>query len=319
MKDKISLIVGGSGQFGVYLSQFLLKKRYRVIISSRDIQRTKKKLPFKNKNLILAKLDVLNKKQIKNLIYKYKPNVIFYFASQSSPTLSFKNKKETFNSNYKGCKNFLEIIQREKINCKFLNATSSEIFSDTKKKITFKSKKKPISPYGKAKLLSFNITKYFREKKKIKSYNAIIFNTESVLRKRDYLIPKICIAAIKAYESGAKTAFGNIKVSREWNWCEEQVKYLNHFIEKDPQDFILSNGRAYTAQRMLYYAFKYFKLDFKKYVTYEKKFSRKKDFEIKRSNYSHCLRRNNMSRNPKIFGKKLIHTLIKYYLNEKNN
>ena len=319
MKDKISIIVGGSGQFGVYLSQFLLKKRYRVIITSRNIQRAKKKIPFRNRNLVLSKLDVLNKKQIKNLIYKYKPNVIFYFASQSSPTLSFKNKKETLESNYKGCKNFLEIIQREKINCKFLNATSSEIFSDTKKKITLKSKKKPISPYGKAKLLSFNITKYFREKKRIKAFNAIIFNTESVLRKRDYLIPKICIAAIKAYETGAKTAFGNINVSREWNWCVEQVKYLNHFIEKDPQDFILSNGRTYTAQKMLNYAFKYFKLDYKKYVIYEKKFTRKKDFKIKSSNYFYCLRKNNMSRKPKIYGKKLIHELIKYYLNEKKN
>lgn len=319
MKDKISIIVGGSGQFGVYLSQFLLKRRYRVIITSRNIQRAKKKIPFKNRNLVLSKLDVLNKKQIKNLIYKYKPNAIFYFASQSSPTLSFKNKKETFNSNYKGCKNFLEIIQREKINCKFLNATSSEIFSDTKKKITLKSKKNPISPYGKAKLLSFNITKYFREKKRIKAFNAIIFNTESVLRKRDYLIPKICIAAIKAYESGAKTAFGNIKVSREWNWCVEQVKYLNHFIEKDPQDFILSNGRTYTAQKMLNYAFKYFKLDYKKYVIYEKKLTRKKDFKIKSSNYSYYLKKNNMSRKPKIYGKKLIHKLIKYYLNEKKN
>ena len=94
MKDKISIIVGGSGQFGVYLSQFLLKKRHRVIITSRNIQRAKKKIPFKHRNLILDKLDVLNKKQIKDFIYKYNPNVIFYFASQSSPTLSFKNKKK---------------------------------------------------------------------------------------------------------------------------------------------------------------------------------------------------------------------------------
>ena len=43
MKDKISIIVGGSGQFGVYLSQFLLKKRHRVIITSRNIQKAKKK------------------------------------------------------------------------------------------------------------------------------------------------------------------------------------------------------------------------------------------------------------------------------------
>ena len=319
MKDKISIIVGGSGQFGVYLSQFLLKKRHRVIITSRNIQKAKKKITFKHRNLILAKLDVLNKKQIKDLICNYNPSAIFYFASQSSPTLSFKNKKKTFDSNFSGCKNFLEIIHKEKIDCKFLNAASSEIFSETKKKITLKSKKTPISPYGKAKLLSFNKTKYFRERKKIKAFNAIIFNTESVLRKRDYLIPKICLAAVKAYETGAKTAFGNIKVSREWNWCEEQVKYLNRFIEKDPQDFILSNGKAYSAQKMLNFAFEYFKLDYKKFVIYEKKLSRKKDFRLKRSDYSYCLRRNNMFRKPKIYGKKLIHTLIKYYLNEKKN
>ena len=64
-----------------------------------------------------------------------------------------------------GCKNFLEVIQREKIDCKFVNASSSEIFSETKKKINIKSKKKPISPYGKAKLMSFYKTNYFREKK----------------------------------------------------------------------------------------------------------------------------------------------------------
>ena len=192
-------------------------------------------------------------------------------------------------------------------------------FLKQKKKITLKSKKTPISPYGKAKLLSFNKTKYFRERKKIKAFNAIIFNTESVLRKRDYLIPKICLAAVKAYETGAKTAFGDIKVSREWNWCEEQVKYLNRFVEKDPQDFILSNGKAYSAQKMLNFAFEYFKLDYKKFVIYEKKLSRKKDFRLKRSDYSYCLRRNNMFRKPKIYGKKLIHTLIKHYLNEKKN
>ena len=43
MKDKISIIVGGSGQFGIYLSQLLLKKKYKVIITSRNIKLAKKK------------------------------------------------------------------------------------------------------------------------------------------------------------------------------------------------------------------------------------------------------------------------------------
>ena len=319
MKDKISIIVGGSGQFGVYLSEFLLKKGYKTIITTRNVKLAKKKVPFKNKNLVFIKLNVLKKEEIKKLISKYSPKLIFYFAGQSSPKVSFKKIKLTFDSNYEGCKNFLEVMQNEKIDCKFINATSCEIFSETKKKINLKSKKKPISPYGKAKLKSFNLTKYFREKKKIKAYNSIIFNSESFLRKRDYLIPKICIAAINAYKFSSRTAFGNLDVSREWNWCEEQVRYLTYFVSKKPQDFILSNGRPYTAKKMINFAFGYFNLDFKKFVSYKKNLLRKKDFTIKCSDYISCLRRNDMNRKSKIYGKKLIYTLIKYYLNEKKN
>ena len=186
-----------------------------------------------------------------------------------------------------------------------------------KKKINLRSKKNPISPYGKAKLMSFYETKYFREKKKIKAYNAIIFNTESFLRKRDFLIPKICIAAINAYKFKTKTAFGNLDISREWNWCDEQVRYLTYFVKNKPQDFILSNGKPYTAKKMLNYAFKYFRLDYKKFVSLKRKLLRKKDFRLKQSDHISCLKRNNMSRKPKIYGKKLIYALIKYYLNEK--
>ena len=315
MKDKISIIAGGSGQFGVYLSQFWLKKGYKTIITTRNVKLAKKKIPFKNKNLVLAKLNVLKKKEIKKLILQHSPKLIFYFASQSSPKLSFEKKKITLKSNYEGCKNFLEVIQKEGVDCKFINATSSEIFSETKKKIKVKSKKKPISPYGEAKLMSFNKTKYFREKKKIKAYNAIIFNTESFLRKRDYLIPKICIAAINAHKFKTKTAFGNLDISREWNWCEEQVKYLTYFVSNKPQDFILSNGKPYTAKKMLSFAFKYFKLDYRKFVSYQKNFLREKDFKLKKSDYISCLKRNKIKRISKIYGKSLIHALIKHYLN----
>ena len=69
MKDKISIIAGGSGQFGVYLSRFLLKKGYRVIITTRNVRLAKKKIPFSNKNLILTKLNVLKKNEIKKIIF----------------------------------------------------------------------------------------------------------------------------------------------------------------------------------------------------------------------------------------------------------
>lgn len=318
MKSKISIIVGGSGQLGISLSKLLLNKNQDVVITTRNIISSKKKIPFKHKRLRLFKLDVLKKKQINFLLKKFNPDYIFYLAGQSSPNLSFNKKVTTYLSNVTGCKNFLEILQNHNFKTKFINASSSEIFAETSKKIKINSKKKPISPYGKAKLDSFNITKFYREKKNLKTYNAIIFNTESFYRKREYLIPKICIAAINAKKYQKKTFFGNLDIIREWNWSDEQVVYLMKFINKKPQDFILSNGYSYSAKKMISFAFKYFDLDYKKYVLTDKKFIRKKDFISKKSNFLFCLNRNNIRRTSKIYGKKIIHLLIRNYLNEKN-
>ena len=317
MKKSIAIIVGGTGQFGVLLAKKLLKKKYKVIITTRSIIKAKKK--FKEKKFHFKKLNILEKNQIRKLLLNNKPKIIFYTASQSSPGKSFKNKKETYLSNYVGCKNFLEIIKKYKIESKFVNFSSCEIYGNYKKKISVETIKKPISPYGMAKLKAHNQTKYYRDNYNLKSYNAIIFNTESFFRPKYYLVPKICLAAIKAKKKNIKTEFGNLKISREWNWCDEQVRYLTYFVNKEPQDFILSNGRPYTAKKMLNFAFKYFKLDYRKFVSFKKNLLRKKDFRLKQSDHLSCLRRNKIKRKSKIYGKKLIYALIKYYLNEKKN
>ncbi len=262
-------------------------------------------------------MNILNKNKINILLKKNKPNIIFYVAGQSSPSKSFKEKRETYLSNYIGCKNFLEIIKKYKIDTKFINFSSCEIYGNYYKKISVETIKKPISPYGIAKLKAHNETKNYRKRFNLKSYNAIIFNTESLYRPKHYLIPKICLAAIEAKKRNKKTEFGNLKIAREWNWCEEQCKYLLMFVNKKPQDFILSNGKFFSATILLKYAFGYFKLDYKKFILTNKKFIRKKDSTIKRSNYLKCLKRNKIKRDDKFFGKKIIYTLIKHYLYEK--
>ena len=93
-------------------------------------------------------------------------------------------------SNYLGCKNVLEVIHKEKLaSVRFFHAASSEMYGNIKGKISNKTYKLPVNPYGKAKLKAFNLTKFYREKHRVKAYNAIIFNTESLLRKI-FLIPK---------------------------------------------------------------------------------------------------------------------------------
>ena len=310
------LIVGGSGQLGICLSKNLLKKKYKIEITTRSIVRTKQKFQRIGLNKIkLIKLNVSNKKKILQLL-KNNYDVIFYFAGQSSPLISFKKAHQTLKSNYVGCKNFLYVLKFLKLKTKFFNTSSSEIFSETKKKIDIKSKKKPISPYGKSKLLSYNLINNFRNKYKLNSYNLILFNTESYFRDRKYLISKICLAAINAKRFKKLTSFGKLDVIREWNWCDEQCTLILKCLNKGPGNFILSNGKYYSGYQMLKYAFDYFSLDYKKYIIIDKKYYRKKDFNSKMSNFKKNILEINPNWKPKIFGKKLIIKLIKYYENK---
>ena len=70
---------------------------------------------------------------------------------------------------------------------------------------------------------------------------------------------------------------------------------------------------------MLKFAFDYFNLNYKKFVVVDKKFIRKADSKIKKSNFLVCLRKNKIKRVNKIYGKKLINKLILHYLNEKKH
>ena len=84
-----------------------------------------------------------------------------------------------------------------------------------------------------------------------------------------------------------------------------------------PYDFILSNGKRYSGKQMIRYAFNYFKLDYRKYIKIEKKFYRNKDFKFKKSDFKKNKKDIDASWRPKIFGKKIIYKLIRYYQKKK--
>ena len=75
----------------------------------------------------------------------------------------------------------------------------------------------------------------------------------------------------------------------------------------------LSNGKSFSAIQMIKYAFDYLKLDYRKFVSSNSKFFREKDVRKKISDYKKCLKRNNIKRVDKIYGKFLIKKIIKYY------
>jgi GDPmannose 4,6-dehydratase len=316
---KIALIIGGTGQIGVYLANQLLKKKYKVFISSRKIteaKRNKFKIINIYKKVNFIKLNLYNKKKVKELIQKIKPDNIYYLAGQSSVDKSFKKPKETIISNFYGCKNVLESLKEIKFSGKFLNIASSEIFGNQKGFKSLNKKLKPVSPYGKAKLRSFNLTKNFRKKFKLKTYNAILFNCDSILRPKNFVIPKICLSAIRAFNGDKqKIKFGDLNVVRDWGWVEEYVEGIYKITENKPNDIIIATGKFFKLKDLIKYAYNFFNLNWKDYIIQTNKLKRPQEIREVKVNTKQT--QNKIGWKAKTDGKKVILKLIKYYLKKK--
>ena len=165
---KIKSLIVGSGTIGAYLSKLLIKKNHNIVVTSR----------FRKKKY----------KKYEKLKISKKPDNIFYFAGQSSIPKSYELPKETFQSNFTGAKNFLEIMLKNKIYTNFFKANSGYIFKPVKGKINLKSKFiKPKNAYVSAQQKSYKIIKKYR-KKGLKCSSLIFMQIDSPLREKSFFL-----------------------------------------------------------------------------------------------------------------------------------
>ena len=76
------------------------------------------------------------------------------------------------------------------------------MYGHVRNKIDLKTPKLP-NPYGDAKKKLIWLKN--RNLYQMSNYNAIMFNTDSYLRNKNFLIAKICIGAIKAFKNKRKS------------------------------------------------------------------------------------------------------------------
>ena len=94
MKKPNAIIVGGTGQFGLSLSQQLLRNKYNVYITTRSLAKARKK--YNQSKILLKKLNILKKEQIKKILLKVKPRVIFFFGGAKFSWKIILFKKRNF-------------------------------------------------------------------------------------------------------------------------------------------------------------------------------------------------------------------------------
>ena len=286
-KIKKALILGITGQDGAYLTDFLLKKGYKVEGISRNL--TKKNLfRLKKLNLLdkvkLYKLNSKNFKKLSNLISYSQPDEIYNLSGLSSVYQSFKEPYEAYFSNIIIVLNILETLRNSRKNIKFYNSGSGEIFGNTNEIVDENTIPIPVSPYGYSKLASINLVKSYRESYSLDAFSGIAFNHESVLRGQNFVTKKILSVAVEIFH-GKKTILklGNINIERDWGWAPEYVEAMWLLMQqKNPLDVILSTGKSMPLSFFISEVFSKLNLSWEDHVKYDHSLNRPSElFRIK--------------------------------------
>jgi UDP-glucose 4-epimerase len=164
-KTKI-LITGGAGYIGSSLSHFL-KKKFRVYVI--DNLSIGKKSQVRTRNFY--NISLLNKKKLDKFFKRKHFDIIIHLAAHSNLRKSEKNPKLFYKNNYEGTKNLVQLMLKHKIK-KIIFSSTASVYGEPKRiPIKESSECKPISVYGKSKLLSENYIK----KKSTNNLKYIIF------------------------------------------------------------------------------------------------------------------------------------------------
>jgi GDPmannose 4,6-dehydratase len=262
MTDKVALITGITGQDGAYLSQFLLKKDYRVIGLIRSFYGSNlfrlKYLGVESK-IELVECDLQDLSQVIKVISQYQPLEIYNLAAQSSVSLSFQQPIGTLQFNINSVLNILEAIRLIKPGIRFYQASSSEMFGEIDNlPITEEYKFHPLSPYAISKVSGHHITINYRESYNLFASCGILFNHESYLRGENFFTKKLIKGALDILKGERdELEFGNLDIRRDFGSSKRYVEAMWLILQHEQaDDFIICSGESLRLRDIVEYVFK---------------------------------------------------------------
>ncbi len=159
------LIVGCNGFIGSNAFKYFKKKNFNVV--GCDIQKL-------NSETFLLQPDLSN---LSLLFEAHQFDVCINASGSSTVSFSIQNEQQDYILNYKNVEIILEWIKKNQPKCKLINLSSAAVYGNPSElPIKENDSTKPISPYGKHKLLSEQLLKTFAVEYRMLTHSLRIFS-----------------------------------------------------------------------------------------------------------------------------------------------
>jgi GDPmannose 4,6-dehydratase len=282
--SRVALITGITGQDGSYLAELLLEKGYTVhglIRRASTFNTTRIDHLYQDPHDPAARLflhygDLTDGSRLVTLLERIHPDEVYNLAAQSHVRVSFDEPEFTGLTTGMGTTRLLEAIRMVGVNCRYYQASSSEMFGATPPPQNEDTPFYPRSPYGAAKVYSYWMTRNYREAYGLFAVNGILFNHESPRRGETFVTRKIAIAAARIAAGKQQELYlGNLDAVRDWGYAKEYVEGMWRMLQHgEPDDYVLATGVGYSVKDFVQYCFETAGLDWRSYVKRDTRYLR---------------------------------------------
>ncbi len=320
---KRALITGITGQDGSYLAEFLLKKGGYEIhglvrrVALEDPEHRLWRIKHLLDKISLHAGSLESYASVFNVIEKVKPDECYHLAAQIFVSYCFYDEFYTIDTNINGTLHVLSAIRNKAPKCKFYFAASSEMFGKVREIPQNENTPfHPRSPYGISKVAGFDLTRNYREAYGLFSCNGILFNHESPRRGFEFVTRKITrtVAKIKlGLEKELK--LGNLEAKRDWGYAGDYVEAMWLMLQQEKcDDYVIATNETHSVEEFVELAFNCVDLNWRDYVTIDKKFYRPAEVNQLIGDYSKA--KKILGWRPKVSFKELIKMMVDLDLKE---